>query len=376
MLPPRHAVRAGMALAREARGQGRGDLHDACKRQITRLYVQQAITTLARALDDVFYRGYRRVEIEEPVFIVAPPRSGTTLLFNLMAQDPAFTCMKTYQTQLPAISIERAIQRIARLDRPLGGRLSRLLEAMNDRVSRFEHIHRTRLEEPEEDSGLFLAALVEPNVNLLFPFGHAMDDRWYLDDFAEPERSHIMNWYLASLRRHLYDAPGRRLLVKNAHAAGRLASIRRALPDLRAIHIARHPYQTVPSSVSLIANGYRAMTGLEPDTSAPEWRAIADATMEYHRRLLRFEQEFPEKQWLTVLFDDLVRDPHATVERIYAHLGLSMSPEAAQFIRKESSQSTRHQSRGHDYSMEEFGLSPETIRNALPEVFDAYGFEP
>jgi hypothetical protein len=376
MLPPRHAVGKGMALARDARRRGRADVHDACRRQVARLRIQGAITALARAVDDVFYRGYRRVEIREPVFIAAPARSGTTLLFHLMARDPVFTCVKTYQTQLPAISIEHLIRRIALLDRPLGGRLSRLLDRLNARLSRFEHVHRTRLEEPEEDSALFLAALVEPNVNLVFPFGHAMDDRWYLDDFPEPERSEVMSWYLASLKRQLYDAPGRRLLVKNAHAAGRLASIRRALPDLRVVNIARHPYQTVPSSVSLVANGYRAMAGLEPDTTSPEWRAIADATIEYYRRLLRFEREFPKEQWITVRFDDLVRDPLATVERIYAHFGIPMSAGAARAIAEEAAAGARHRSRGHAYSLEEFGLTRQAIYQPLREVFEVHGFEP
>src|SRR5262249_19882949 len=158
--------------------------------------------------DDVFYGGYRRTQIREPIFIAAPPRSGTTLLFNLMARDPAFTCMKTYQTQVPAISMERLIHLIARLDRPLGGRLSRLLEKMNEQAAQFEHVHRSRLEEPEEDSSLFLAALTEPNINLIFPFGHAMDDRWYLDDIPEPERTRVMDFYVGSLKRHLFDAPG------------------------------------------------------------------------------------------------------------------------------------------------------------------------
>jgi omega-hydroxy-beta-dihydromenaquinone-9 sulfotransferase len=376
VLPPRHAVRKGMALAREARRRGRVDVHDACKRQVMRLRAVQAITALARGVDDVCYRGYRREEVRAPVFIAAPARSGTTLLFNLMARDPAFTCMKTYQTQLPAISIERLIRQVARLDRPLDGRLSRLLERMNAEVARFEHVHRTRLEEPEEDSGLFLAALVEPNVNLVFPFGHAMDDRWYLDDLPEPERSQVMDWYLGSLKRHLYDAPGRRLLVKNAHAAGRLASIRRALPDVRVINIARHPYQTVPSSVSLVVNGYRALARLEPDAGSPEWRAIADATIEYYRRLLRFEREFPKGQWITVRFDELVRNPLPTVERIYSHLGLPMTAETAHAIGEEAAASARHRSRGHSYTLEEFGLTREAIYEPLREVFEVYGFEP
>ena len=113
----------------------------------------------------------------------------------------------------------------------------------------------------------------------------------------------------------------------------------------------------MPSSVSLVANGYRAMAGLEPDTRSPEWRAIADATIEYYRRLLRFEREFPEEQWITVRFDELVRDPLPTVERIYAHLGLPMSAEAARTIGEEAAASARHRSRGHSYSLEEFGLT-------------------
>jgi hypothetical protein len=164
--------------------------------------------------------------------------------------------------------------------------------------------------------------------------------------------------------------------VKNAHAAGRLDSIRRALPDVRVINIARHPYQTVPSSVSLVANGYRAMTGLEPRTDTPEWRAIADATIEYYRRLLRFEREFPQKQWITVRFDDLVREPLATVEAIYAHLGLPFTEDAALAIGEEAAVSARHRSRGHDYLLEEFGLTREAIYEPLREVFEVYGFDP
>jgi len=376
MRPPRHVVQQGMALAREARDRGELEVFAACKRQVARLRVQQAITSFARGVDEICYRGYRRCEIREPIFIAAPARSGTTLLFNLMARDPGLTCMRTYQTQLPAISIEHLIRQIARLDRPLGGRLSKLLEAMNARVSRFEHVHRTRLEEPEEDSGIFLGALVEPNVNLVFPFGHALEDRWFLDDFAEPERTRVMDYYVASLKRHVYDAPGKRLLVKNAHAAGRLRSIRKAFPDLRVIHIVRHPYQTIPSSISLVATGYQAMTGIEPKVDAPQWRAIGDATMEYYRRLRRLEREFPKEQWITVRFDDLVREPLATVEAIYAQLGLPLTPAAARAIAEEADESARHKSRGHHYTLESFGLTREGIHDSLREIFDAYGFEP
>lgn len=364
-----------MRLARQRRRAGDETTYRACRKQIIRLYFQQGLTALARAVDDLLYRGYRNTPIDAPLFIAAPARSGTTLLFNLLARDPQFTCMRTYQTQLPAISIDRLIQRIARLDKPLRGRLSRLLERMNEEVSRFEDVHRTRLEEPEEDSGLFLGVLVEPNINLVFPFGHELDHRWYLDDFEAVERDRVMDYYVASLKRHVYDAPGKRLLVKNTHAAGRLDCFRRAFPDLRVVNIVRHPYRSVPASISLAATGYRAMTGLEPKHDAPEWRAIADATIEYYLRLARFEREFPPEQWISIRFDELVSEPFATAQRIYAHFGLEMSEAAASAVANEVASSARHRSRDHRYSLEEFGLTRDQVSQPLGEIFERYEFE-
>ena len=370
---PREPRERGMALARES---GDARLLRGCRRQVARLEAQHVLTTAGRAVDHVLYPGHRQVAVRAPVFIAAPPRSGTTLLFNLMANDPAFTCMKTWQSQLPAVSVYRAIGLLGLLDRPMGGRLRRVVDRLDAQTAGFEHIHRTRLNEPEEDSGLFLAALTEPNVNMVFPFGRALADRWYLDDLPEPERRRIVEWYLGSLRRHLYTQPGKRLLVKNAHLAGRLQSLRAAMPDLRVVNIVRHPYDTVPSSVSLIASGYRTMTGCRPDTAAPEWSALADATMEYYRRLHRFEQDFPAGQWVTVRFDDLVRCPLETVERIYDGLGLELGAEARAAIERDAGESGRHRSQGHAYTPEQFGLTRGQIHDGLREIFDAYGFEP
>lgn len=38
-------------------------------------------------LDDIFFSGYRNVEVKEPLFIVGVPRSGTTFLHRVLAND-------------------------------------------------------------------------------------------------------------------------------------------------------------------------------------------------------------------------------------------------------------------------------------------------
>ena len=49
--------------------------------------LQQVIFLFFRLLDEIFHRGYRKVQIKQPVFIIANPRSGTTFLHRLMALD-------------------------------------------------------------------------------------------------------------------------------------------------------------------------------------------------------------------------------------------------------------------------------------------------
>ena len=43
------------------------------------LFFGQLIHWVGFLLDEIFFRGYRKVAINDPVFIVGIPRSGTTL---------------------------------------------------------------------------------------------------------------------------------------------------------------------------------------------------------------------------------------------------------------------------------------------------------
>src|SRR6185437_8102760 len=54
--------------------------------------------TIGRMLDFVFFPRFCRQSVRQPVFIIAPPRSGTTLLQKLMSLDEErFVYSKMYQ---------------------------------------------------------------------------------------------------------------------------------------------------------------------------------------------------------------------------------------------------------------------------------------
>src|SRR5262249_10180537 len=86
------------------------------------------IVAVGRILDHLFFPGFRRQEVREPIFIVAPPRSGTTFLQNLMCLDEErFTHVRLYQTIFPAVTYHRIFHFLAWLDGKCGGILARLV---------------------------------------------------------------------------------------------------------------------------------------------------------------------------------------------------------------------------------------------------------
>ena len=81
-----------------------------------------------RLLDHVFFPGFRKQAVREPVFITANPRSGTTLLHRLMSLDEErFLPFKLYQTMFPSICHWRMLAAVAWIDRRTGRLLARLL---------------------------------------------------------------------------------------------------------------------------------------------------------------------------------------------------------------------------------------------------------
>ena len=82
------------------------------------------IVALGRALDRPFFPGFKRQPVQEPVFIVAPPRSGTTLTQKLLSLDEErFVYNALYQTIFPAVSFQRCFDALvgaSELGQPFG----------------------------------------------------------------------------------------------------------------------------------------------------------------------------------------------------------------------------------------------------------------
>ena len=338
--------------------------------------ILRAIVWFVRLLDHVFFPGYKEQKIATPIYIIGNPRSGTTFTHRLVSKDKRFSYFELFHTIFPAITFYKLFAAAGKVDDRLGSPFGRLLNAISRKGFRgWEKIHKTGPKEVESDEMLFVYAMLSPLLALLFPFFNEFEGAKFVDRLPPENRQKLMVYYQDCLKRHMYaTGPDKILLEKVALIAGRLGSIVEVLPDMRIIYLVRHPYESIPSLISMFYAPWKSLAPQALKDSRAS-REVATMIFEYYRYLLEFKKKLPEGKFIEVRYTDLVADPKGTVERVYSKLNLTMTEEYREILEAETEKARRYKS-GHRYSLEDYGLSREMVYKELKGVFEEYGFEP
>ena len=328
------------------------------------------INRLALSLDELLFPKYRSTAIRDPLFIVGPPRSGTTLLHRLIAEDTdQFTTFPLWELLLaPAICQKYLWIGVWRVDRVLGAPLRRLLAWTEGIVGRWmEQLHPTSLQMPEEDYLLlatqracFLLVLVFPECDAVWDLGQ-FDER-----FSGSQRDRVLHVYRRLIQRHVYvRGPEKHYLSKNPSFTGWIHSLHREFPDARFVGLTRTPEETIPSQLSSIGP---AMAWFGHDVKQPETvQRFVDLFESYYRRVLVDMPQLPRQQVRLLRYNDLKRAPCEEVVTALKHLGYSVSDDFYDRLSLAASAAAQYRS-GHRYSLAEFGLTDHQIRQATANI--------
>lgn len=334
------------------------------------------LVALGRGLDRLFFAGYQRQEVREPVFIVAPPRSGTTLTQILMSlDDDRFVHVKLYQTIFPSVTFQRFFDALTHLDRAIGHPVGRLVGwAERKWFGGWDDMHKMRLNQPEEDDAFFLYCFVSEAIFLLFPYVEELWEAGFPDALPLAERRLVMRFYRSCLQRHLYaNGPAKTLLSKATQSSGSVEGLREEFPDAKFITIIRHPYKSVASHVSLFHPVWAAHSP-EIAKASPTSKAYARLAVEWYRHLFEFRTKVDPQHYYCIDYRDLVRDPRAALEKLYDHFGWTMNDTFRERLTA-ATQKQREFKSAHQYTLEEFGLSKEWIQQEIGDVLDFYALE-
>ena len=341
------------------------------------LFLGQLIHWIGFLLDDVFFRGYRKIAIKDPVFIVGIPRSGTSLLHRVMAQDTErFTSFKLWEMLIaPSITERKFWMAVSSIDRLCGGFGRRLLVAFDKRIlRRLSEIHKMSLFDYDEDDMVLTPVFASVYLFFSFPF---RDELWWLIRFDEEtphvDKERIMRFYKACVQRHLYfHGPQKRFLSKNPAFSSKVDAIRTHFPGARVVCNMRSPYETIPSLLSAL---YVAWDLFDNDLKGDDFRdCVLELAGHWYRHPIKLSREWPEDQFTFVNYDELRHDLKGTVAGLYGRFGFEAGPVLLERLNGEHEKARTYSSK-HQYSLEQFGLTPQDILDDFGDIFRRFGFD-
>lgn len=294
--------------------------------QITRLGVALQLLLPGLVLEPLAWcqelllrRRLRRLELpQDPVVIVGHWRSGTTLLHQLLAADPHTATARNSLTIAPQVAV---------LLKPL---LVPLLQRLMTRTRPIDALPWSAEDPQEDEIGLARLCFDTNMAGVAFCQNYLHYFRRYvLASSLKFERELLaftkLTW--------LHDGQGkRRLLIKNPAHTARVALFLRLFPRAKFVFIQREPVDSIRSLVH-VKQVLGDLVGLQ--TPLDSVKQVEETTEAHSLLLEAFARDrllIPKDQLVEVAYAELVADPLATVERIYAGLDLGGWVQAREAI--------------------------------------------
>lgn len=284
--------------------------------------------------------------IAAPTFIVGLPRTGTTLLHNLISQDPENRVPLTWEVMYPARfpNTPEGRERARRLTDSRLGWADRL-------APRFRKIHPIAPDLPQE----CIAITAQVFMSIQF---HTTHDVGSYEDWFEQDSQALAYTFHRRLLQHLQarQGPERWVLKAPGHLFS-LAPLLAEYPDARIVQTHRDPLRVMASMASHATVLRRAFSDhADPAQIASDWsRRWGEALANF----LAVRDRSPAKQFLDVAYEDIEARPLEAVRRVYDFLGWQLSSAAEKAMQAFLDANPKNKHGVHRYSLAEYGLSPE-----------------
>jgi Sulfotransferase family len=352
------------ALEREAR------LNDIGRLIAQERVLQHTVNRLLYVEDRKRYPEIAGERIERPVFIIGFPRTGTTILHDILAQDRDSRAPITWEVMFPSPPPEaatfatdpRIAQAAALLPNP---------ETETERDRRFRAMHPMGAQLTQECVVMMGEAMCTPLFHNQFRVPSYED---WVD--TEADWAPVYVFHERQLQ-HLQwrNARDRWVLKTGAHMWG-LEHLLRTYPDARIVFTHRDPVKSVTSYASLTSLVREAGSDdVDPFEIARDWTRRLRGVVE-HALDVRNSGSYPDASFYDMYFPNFVADQFAEVERIYDALGLPMTDEGAARMQAFIADNPKGKHGLHLYTPEEYGIDPEAVRRDFRFYIEQFDLAP
>ncbi|MFP6605861.1 MAG: sulfotransferase [Myxococcota bacterium] len=290
-------------------------------------------------------------KIEAPLVITGPPRSGTSILFELLALDPNARAPLSWEVLHPV---------------PWGGESDAALQAMAeceqefwaDVQPEFATIHELRADLPVECVTLTLPSFTGGHWGMI-----ANMPNWV------PDYPASMDYHRALLQTLQCGGRPRNWVLKTPLYLIFIDLLFATYPDAWVVHTHRDPLKTEPSGLSTLAT---VRWERSDEVDLPEAGSVGMGDMMMLLAQRRAAGELPDRI-VDLHFSELVSDPVSAVEKLYGQMDRPLLAEHADAIRRYVDEKPKGKFGKHKYSAEEWGFDPVELREKMRPYTDHYG---
>jgi len=249
---------------------------------------------------------------EDPVIIIGHWRTGSTLLHQLMSLDKNLVAPSVFQVSLPDSFLVSE-----KYYRPVMSSMMSPTRPMDNVKLGFD--------EPQEDEYALLKLTEDsPLKRIIFQ----KPDEYFLKQYKDYIPKNIEEWKEAMRQfcRKLHFATGKRIILKNPFHSLRIELLKETFPDARFIHIHRHPYKVVPSTINMW-NIVALQNRLNGKWKEPVVKEVTEVLNDMLFKIRESLDQMPAGTWSEVSFETFEKDPVASLKIIYSEIGLTFTSE-------------------------------------------------
>ncbi len=305
--------------------------------------------------------------IRRPLFITGLPRSGTTFLHALLAQDPANRAPQVWEVMYPSPPPEKGSYD----SDPRIAQVQLQLKSIDFLMPDFRAVHLIDARLPQE-----CIAITSHDFR-----SHVFESMYFMPSYR--------TWYDGQDKRPAYEfhrrflqhlqwrCPRKRWVLKAPSHLLALPDLFQVYPDAEIVLTHRDPLKVLPSCASFTEVLRSAFTDhIDKRALGHEvmsrWEEGAHLTIECRRG----KNGLPGAHFFDVHYAELVSSPLAVVRRLYRHFDLELTERAEKAMSRFVAATPKNKGGVHRYSLEEFGLNPEVEKRRFQFYLDYWGIEP
>ncbi len=299
--------------------------------------------------------------IEKPVFILGLPRTGTSLLQNLFFQDIRFRSLHYWeQVAIGPQPTPENLQNNYILD----GCIKNVNE-FRKTAPEFLSAHEIYPSGPEECNGL----MARDFSNILYFMFRNIPT--YMEWFKNKDMTSTYEYHKKQLKFLGYHFKRMRWVLKAPVHLLFLKYLFKVYPDAQTIQLHRDPLDVVPSmaSFSSISRYIHSNEVNEIETA----QQFLDLTAHNINQSILYRQSRETNQILDISYAELVNNKIGTMKNIYTWLGVDFDSNTEKIMSNwlEKNKLER-KGNSHQYSLEQFNLSKDQIRDRFDNYYEIY----